>query len=246
VRCTDQQDNNYIVEMQVKNQHDFVQRAQYYGACGLDIQLQPSEKYNALMPVIFVGIVDFNLFKRHKRYLTHHYFADNSDHGRDLQLLEFHFIELPKFKKTVQQLESLDDKWIYFLKNAENEVEVPAQLEDEKPLKAAFQILTQSAWTREELTLYQRQVDAARVEASVLDTAKIEGFTQGHAQGHAEGHAQGLTQGLTEGRAEGRAEGQLEEKHVIARTMLTKKIPLEDIAEVTGLSVDVIKKLKKN
>ncbi len=141
VRCIDQNKNSYIVEMQIKNQYDFVERAQYYGACGLDIQLQPAESYAKLVPVIFVGIVNFTLFDRHNRYLTHHYIADQNDRERDLRLMEYHFIELPKFTKKLDQLDSLVDKWIYFLKEAHAEAEVPASFGKEPSLKTAFHVL---------------------------------------------------------------------------------------------------------
>lgn len=217
VRCSDQKNNSYIVEIQVKKQTEFAKRAQYYGACGLDMQLQPTERYKALMPVIFIGIVNFPLFERHQRYLSHHYLMDYDDHERDLSLLEFHFIELPKFTKTVEQLNGLVDKWIYFLKNAAALDDIPAQLESEKSLKEAFRVLTQSNWTRQELALYEKQVDARRVELDVLDTA----------------------------REEGEQKGRNEERLLVARSMLAEGIDATVIAKVTGLAVDALKKLKK-
>ena len=48
----------------------------------------------------------------------------------------------------------------------------------------------------------------------------------------------GLAQGRAEGRAEGFAEGEAKANRENARRMKTKGYPLEDIAEVTGLSPD--------
>ena len=45
--------------------------------------------------------------------------------------------------------------------------------------------------------------------------------------------------GIIEGRTEGLVEGKLE----MAKAMKMKNYPIEDIAELTGLTVDVIKKL---
>ena len=46
-------------------------------------------------------------------------------------------------------------------------------------------------------------------------------------------------EGLEQGKAEGLAEGKIE----MAKAMKMKNYPIEDIAELTGLTVDVMKKL---
>ena len=56
-------------------------------------------------------------------------------------------------------------------------------------------------------------------------------FNSAEKKGHAEGHAEGL--------AEGRAEEKLEN----ARRMKSKGYPLDDIADITGLTIEEIEKL---
>ena len=228
VRCTDECGHKYIIEMQNDDYHNFAQRAQYYGSCGLSSQLKVAEEYGVLLPVIFVGIVSFSLFPRHKRYITNHVILDKEDLCCDLDLTTFHFIELPKFKKKENQLETLVDKWIYFIKYASEMKKVPEELKTSKTFTHAFQVLTQSAWTEQEMALYQAQVDARRVEVGVLETAERKGEMKGR----------------EEGRKEGREEGREEALFAIARNMLAKKMGIEDIAQVTGLDVVAIKKLK--
>ena len=53
----------------------------------------------------------------------------------------------------------------------------------------------------------------------------------------------GLAQGRAEGRVEGFAEGEAKANHENARRMKTKGYPLEDIAEVTGLSPEEVERL---
>ena len=71
VRCTDQRNNQYIIEMQVITQKDYAARAQYYSSLALSRQLASGERYHNLVPVIFVGILDFNLFES-PDYIHHH------------------------------------------------------------------------------------------------------------------------------------------------------------------------------
>ena len=58
--------------------------------------------------------------------------------------------------------------------------------------------------------------------------------------GIAEGHAEGRAEGLAEGRIEGREEANME----VAKKMLAAGIPVEQIAQFTGLNLEVIGSLK--
>lgn len=234
VRCTDQSNNQYIIEMQVITQNDYAARAQYYSSLALSRQLASGEKYQKLVPVIFVGILDFKLFKS-KQYVSHHLILDNETHVHELKHLEFHFIELEKFNKELDELSSILDKWIYFLKHAVTLQKVPESFK-EPVLEEAFDILAQSNWSKRELEAYDRYLDAIRSSASQLDTAEEIGM--------ARGIAKGIEQGITQGIAQGIAQGITQEKIEIAKQLLDV-LDVATIAKKTGLSVEEIEKLKK-
>lgn len=75
-----------------------------------------------------------------------------------------------------------------------------------------------------------------------------EGFTKGENEGFAKGENEGFIKGREEGRIEGRIEGRAESfedgkivKSIeIAKNMLFKGIPIEDICEITGLRKEMI------
>lgn len=179
VRCIDKLGNTYIVEMQVNPQSDFLARCHYYTACGLSLQLKKGDAYEKLSPVIFIGITDFDLFPDHNRYLSHYYLLDDFDHVCRLHHEEYHFIELTKFKKTVEQLEDISDKWIYFLQNAEKYENFPKEFEKTGPLVKAFDVLERGRWSKKELEDYEKMIDAERVEKSTLKTAESIGVEKG-------------------------------------------------------------------
>ena len=52
-----------------------------------------------------------------------------------------------------------------------------------------------------------------------------------------------MTTALNKGLAQGRAEGEAKANRENARRMKTKGYPLEDIAEVTGLSLEEVERL---
>ena len=217
LRCTDQDQNQYIVEMQVIDQKDYGVRAQYYAAIALARQLNSGEKYNQLVPVIFIGILDFNLFN-HPNYLSHQLILDSETHAHELKHLEFHFIELTKFTKTETQLDNILDKWVYFLKNAEVLQKVPSALQ-ETEFVDAFDILAKSNWSNKELLEYDQYLDIWRSETSRIESA------------------------LADGKTIGKEEGKNEEKIEIARKLLDI-LDTEIIAQKTGLSIEQVQKLK--
>ncbi len=153
VRAKDEGGNVYIVEMQVTDRAGLDKRIVYYGAKSYASQLDAGENYYQLKPVIFIGILDFE-YLQNPHYLSRHLILDADTHEHRLKDLEFTFIELPKFKKNEAQLETLTDKWIYFIKNAEDLNLIPASVND-KGLKCAYEEADRHTWTKEELEEYE-------------------------------------------------------------------------------------------
>ena len=228
VRCTDQQNNQYIIEMQVISQKDYAARAQYYSALALGRQLGSGEKYEKLVPVIFVGILNFALFET-KNYISHHIILDNTTYAHELKHLEFHFIELKKFTKELEQLNTILDKWIYFLKHADNFQEIPDPLKN-PIMKEAFNVLAQGSWSIRELEAYDRYLDSFRSSASQLETAEEIGMAKGRAQG------------IEEGREQGELKKAIETAQELLRLNL---LDSATIAKITGLSIEKVEELKK-
>jgi predicted transposase/invertase (TIGR01784 family) len=73
--------------------------------------------------------------------------------------LELVFVELPKFNKNLEELETLTDKWIYFIKTARRLEAVPEIMAQVPEIRKAFEVANQANLTREELeALEQREV----------------------------------------------------------------------------------------
>lgn len=193
-----------------------------------------------LMPVIFVGVLGFNLFKNNNDYLTIHHTLNVKTHERNLQLMEFCYIELRKFTKTIDQLDTVVDKWIYLLQNASKFDQIPEQLQKPAALEEAMATLNQSSLSLKELALYDKYLDARCVEKSVIETAE----ERGEAKGEAKGRAKGIAEGEARGKAKGKAEGKAEAQRAIAKQLLASGMAATEVAKVTGLFVDEIEKLK--
>jgi predicted transposase/invertase (TIGR01784 family) len=117
IKAIDTEGRQFIVEMQVEKELAF---AKAYSQ-----QLKKAEKYHQLKPVIFLGILDFTLFDHELSPLSRHLILNTQNMAHDLKDLEFNFIELPKFILTEAELETVTDKWIYFLQQAPNLDHIP-------------------------------------------------------------------------------------------------------------------------
>jgi predicted transposase/invertase (TIGR01784 family) len=95
-----------------------------------------SENYYKLKPVIFIGILDFEYLAR-PHYLSRHLILDSATQENKLKDLEFSFIELPRFKKRQEELQTLVEKWVFFIKNAKNLEVIPGNVDD-PGLKSAY------------------------------------------------------------------------------------------------------------
>ena len=219
IRCKDQSNKMYIIEMQVVEQEDFAQRTQYYTSRAIAQQLKKGDNYGKLVPVIFVGVVDFKLFQS-PEYLSHHLIMNSKTHEQTLLQMEFHFLELSKFNKKVTELDGLVDKWIYLLKNACDFKQVPKELKKPAEIEEAMEALEQGMWTDAEIEAYEKYWDAVRNEASIYNTW----------------HGKGKVEGI--------AEGKKEQAIVIALKLLAKGVDISEIEGLTDLTVDEIKKLK--
>ena len=211
VKATDKLKREFIVEMQVEKETTFAKRAIYYSSKAYSQQLKKAQKYHLLKPVIFLGILDFNMFE-HDEVISRHLILNKKTMQHDLKDLEFNFIELQKFTKSESELETVAEKWIYFLQHADDLDRVPENA-NTPALQEAYEVAAQHTWTREELDIYEAQEFKIAVNENVMETARMEA----------------------------KLEGKLEEKFAIAKNLLATGLDIETISKVTGLTQTEIK-----
>lgn len=228
VKATINDNSSVIIEMQVLNIEGFEKRILYNAAKAYSNQLDIGEDYTDLEPVIALTITDFDMFPelnqmisrfilKEKTYLTDYSIYD----------IELVFIELPKFHKQLQELETLTDKWLYFLKTARKLESVPPVMEAVPAIKKAFAIANQANLSREEFDDFEHH----------------EIFIHDQRNAIKRGVKQGIEQGLKQGLEQGLEQGKLETKLAIAQQLLNV---LDDIAisTTTGLSLEQVTHLR--
>ena len=196
VKARLEDDSLVIIEMQVLNHQGFEKRVLYNAAKNYSIQLQSNEDYHLLNPVIALNIVDFIMFPdsdkvtNHFKLLEKEAFIHYSD---DIELI---FIELPKFQKTLAELQTAQDKWIYFIKNAGKLDCIPEQVQPE--IKQALEIANEANFSPEELELQHKRKEFIYIQKSSINLALETGFDQGVEKGIEQGIKAGSLQTKTQ------------------------------------------------
>ena len=232
LKCKDQAGRRFIIEMQNENKPFFLNRVQLYGSHTYVSQLGIGEPHSCLLPVVVIVVIKETLFSdKEIECINYHKTVELKTGKQCLNGLSYVFVELSKFHKTAKELKTIEDYWLYFLTNSVQKTEPPATINDRWVLEA-YKTIARFNWSDVEYDAYFR----ARLSLEAEDLAVSEGKAEGETKGRAEGEAKG--------RAEGEAKGKAEERIEIAKNMLSKKMNLKLISEITGLSEAEIKQLK--
>jgi len=222
--------------MQVADNDNFVKRAQYYAAKAYSSQLNIGTKYKHLKEIIFLAITNFIMFPNKIHYKSDHVILDKYTYEHDLKDFSFTFLELPKFDKNKTELSNMIDKWAFFFKYAEETTAADLHeiIGKDIIIQKAYDELCKFNWTHEELLLYD---GAFKIHLDYINQLE---FDLAQNQIKLEKYKNKI---LTEGRAEGHAEGQAQQALHIAKKMLKKNMPIDDVMECTGLSVSQLNEL---
>jgi predicted transposase/invertase (TIGR01784 family) len=185
VRATDQRKQQFIVEMQVAEQDGFAKRVLYYLTKSYNSQIRRADQYRKLKPAFFIGILSNFSHTQSEHYISRSRIQDIDTGEITISDVEFNFIELQKFHKVIDELDTLTDKWIYFIKNAENLEIIPDNVND-KGLLSAYQEANQHTWSQEELDAYDYMDMREEDGRARLDFALKKGIAEGKAKAEAE------------------------------------------------------------
>jgi len=223
IKATNKNNDTFIVEMQKKDLGDFVKRSLYYTSKAYIEQLPKGDDYSKLKKVYFIGILNFTIFEN-KEFISRHLIINQETNKQDLNDFEFTFLELPKFTKELGSLNSILDKWIYFLKNADDLEMIPQTYENIIEFTDAFNLASQCNWNKKELEVYDYMSLKAFDEINAVRTAERKALERGMAKG--------IEKGIEK------------EKITIAKNLLDI-LDDEMISKKTGLDIQVVSQLRK-
>jgi predicted transposase/invertase (TIGR01784 family) len=208
------------IEVQLTNQHNMEKRTIYYwGKLFLD-GIKQGEDYVNLAKVVTVNILDFEYLKLDRFHTKYHLWEDEDKDYLLTDLMEVHFIELPKFERLADKNLQGDPlhRWLKFLDKSTSEEELKELAKMDQIIKSAAEKLEYLSSDPEAVALYRAREDALHERANMINSAK------------------------EEGKIEGKIEGKLE----TAKNFLLMGMDVETVAKGTELPIEKIVELQKS
>ena len=157
LHCVDTKKRKFIIEVQIAPQENIVNRAIYYASQTVVSQGERGRGYSySLDPVITVMFMEFSVFDEQNKYLRKAMLREK-DGARISQTLNFVFVELPKFRKKLEELETDLDKCLYALCHIKELRKMPS-----KYTGSSFELLFRTAELAKFSKEEQKMIDAAQ------------------------------------------------------------------------------------
>lgn len=241
IYCSDSQGRRFLIEMQMWSQHYYHKRAVYYSSLSVQDQCR-IEKQNQkdhgspwdyyFPPVFQVSFLNFpNSIVGDKddgcnQYVSHFVYR-SKDTGHELgDGTNIVFIDLQKFMKSEDECESIQDKWLYSIRNMHLLKARPAWVSGSE-FEELYDEAEIASWSSEKRIQYEKNI----MNQNDYDNILYERYHDGHKIGHAEGHAEGRSIGVIDGKSE------------VAQNMLKEGMDVELISRLTGLTEEQIRLL---
>lgn len=187
--CESESGERFIVEMQKNKQTYFLDRTLYYSTLPIIDQAQKGVEWDYKLSAVYVvAVMDFNLNLDgiHDGCLHHVKLVELESNKVFHDKLTFVYLEMPKFKKSLEELESNEDKWLYVLKNISKLQNLPEKLQN-KIFEKLFKVAEIAKYTHEEWLAYQLSLKDYRDNKAALKTAIEEGRKEGRKEERNEG-----------------------------------------------------------
>ena len=206
------------IEVQLTNQHNMDKRSLFYWGKLFLEGINQGDDYIKLAKVITINILDFDFLDITKFHSKYHLWEDEAEKYLLTDLIEIHFIELPKFRqlKNRNLRENALHRWLRFFDKFLSEEELKELMEMDSAIKRAEKKLEYLSSDEEALALYRAREDSFHERANMIHSAKIEG----------------------------KIEGQIEGKMEVAKNLLKKNLAEDLVSETTSLSLEQIRKIK--
>ncbi|ARN85189.1 Rpn family recombination-promoting nuclease/putative transposase [Candidatus Nucleicultrix amoebiphila] len=223
-----------MVEVQVKKENYWDERALYYAASVYVNQLQSGGQWDDFKKVIGINILgggplNHTHWEHKKNSVRHYRFQDQHDKLNvidEIQLIQYALGD--NYSEDLTQNNKNLRDWLDLFKNAHNKREIPEDVSTF--LRKAYQQITIKTMPLEIIQRYKAESDIFKNISEHDKLLKTES----------------LEKGLAEGLERGLAEGQMKKSLEIAKKLLSKNRSHEEIADLTGLSLSEIINLSSN
>ena len=225
-RCIDQKKRSFIVTVQILWTRSFATRIHFNASKAYVRQLKTGQGYHLLQPVYSLNLVDDTFIKDSPEWYHHYRIVHALDTDRQIEGLEFVFVELPKFRPQTMPEKRLQVLWLRYLTEVgEKSKEVSTDLLAQQEVREAVEYVKESGFSEGELAAYDKYWDGVSVERTLL--------------------ADAIAEGEAKGRAEGRAEGKLLGQQLAVLKMLRKGLGVQEVADLLEIEAEEVLRLSR-
>ena len=215
------ENGEYInIEIQLRDYHNIEERTTFYASKKISEQMKSGEGYNNLKPVIIIAILDYEFIEL-PEYVTETVRVATEHREYELNnSVKYYYIELSKFRKQNPDMTNPLNQWLSFLDMERGDLLEMASKENKNVKKAMenYEVLTGDAEVKRLAEI--RLMSKLEEKSALLSEREA---------GREEGETKGIKKGIKE----------------VAKKLLKEKMPIEKIAEITGLSEEELNELTK-
>ena len=244
VRCKDSSGRQFIVEMQMHWNEDFMKRVLLNASKSVVKQAGMSEKYRQIQPVFSLNLINDTRFQPDSKEFYHDYAIINVEHPeKTIDGLRFVFVELPKFQPRSIAEKKMAVLWLRYLTEISEETKVaPKELLENEQTRKALEIIEKSAMSEAQIMAYEDFMMSIEDEQVLREGFYKEGMAKGIAEGMEKGMEKGMAKGIAKGIAQAEEKSRLE-KLESARRLKAMNLTASQISEAIGLTVEEIESL---
>ena len=178
IYCENEKGEKFIVELQKAKQKFFKDRSVFYATFPIQEQAQKGDWDFRLKAVYTIGILDFVFdedAEETEKFMYTVKLTDQETHRVFYDKLTFIYLEMPKFNKTEDELETHFDKWLFAIRNLARLDDVPAALR-EAVFNRFFEMAEIAQFDPEERDAYEQSLKYYRDINNVIANAHEEGY----------------------------------------------------------------------
>ena len=216
------------VEIQLRNFNNIEERTTFYASKKITEQLGNGMNYEDLKPVIIIAILDYT-FINLPDYFTETVRVSTTHKNYEINNnVKYYYIELNKFRKQNPDMSKPLNQWLAFLDMERGDLLDMAKKKNEK-IKKAYENYETLVGDEEIKRLAEIRLMSELEEQSALATARAIGKERGEKLGREKGEKIGRDAKAKE----------------IVQKLLKKKMSLEEISEISGLTIAEIQGIEK-
>ena len=199
-------------------------------------ELEKGEDYVKLNKTICIWIVDGTIYDEFKEFESTWKISEDKygikGHFNDF---EIHVIELKKFRENAIIKPRKKEFWLWFIDHTNKELVELGKTTEERVNEAYEEYMRITS---------DKAMMTAIINKQIAEQDEIARMRRAEEEGLARGMEKGMKKGMEKGMKDGLEKGKEESKKEIAKKLLDMKMDIQQIAEITELSIEEIEKLK--